>query len=117
MKKQVKKKEDLQITTMIKIRILFYNILSKTFTCSVMCKVYSFHVRLVAVVRSRKKKNIELLEFESGVRLRHETTMTQLKSDTRKRGNERASNVISVSPQVLKLQKKLEEKRALRTKI
>nr|KAF7409344.1 hypothetical protein H0235_014196 [Vespula pensylvanica] len=39
------------------------------------------------------------------------------KSDTRKRGNEKALNVTSISPQVLKLQKKLEERRALRTKI
>lgn len=39
------------------------------------------------------------------------------KSDTRKRENEKALNVTSVSPQVLKLQKKLEERRALRTKI
>ncbi|XP_035741078.1 eukaryotic translation initiation factor 5B-like, partial [Vespa mandarinia] len=39
------------------------------------------------------------------------------KSDTYKRVNGKASNVTSVSPQVLKLQKKLEERRALRTKI
>ncbi|XP_046833709.1 uncharacterized protein LOC124430756 [Vespa crabro] len=40
-----------------------------------------------------------------------------LKSDTYKRVNGKASNVTSVSPQVLKLQKKLEERRALRTKM
>lgn len=39
------------------------------------------------------------------------------KSDTRKQGNEKASNVTTVSPQISKLQKKLEERRALRTKI
>lgn len=43
--------------------------------------------------------------------------ITFRKSDIRKQGNEKASNVTSVSPQILELQKKLEERRALRTKI
>ncbi|XP_047363496.1 uncharacterized protein LOC124954504, partial [Vespa velutina] len=56
-------------------------------------------------------------QFESGRRLRYGTAMTRISDRISKRVNGKASKVTSVSSQVLKLQKKLEERRALRTKI